>query len=132
MISANGAQFEFAVRIDTARLRRLYPHVRETLIACGYQLTDTVPVVRVLERLIAKSIERDARRLQVRVHVSGNEAHIEVIDRRRLNPRASLPSEIVSRELARTSGANPFGAGGGLVLWAIVDRSPHVDNPPAA
>jgi hypothetical protein len=132
MTSANGAQFEVVIRLDSVGLRRVYPRVREALIACGYQLTDTVPVIRVLERLVATGIERGAKRLQVRVHVSGNEVHIEVIDRRRLNPRASLPSEIVSRELARASGANPFGAGGGLVLWAIVDRSPHEDTPPAA
>jgi hypothetical protein len=122
MTSANGAQFEFAVRLDSVGLRRLYPKVRDALLGCGYQLTDTVPVMRVLERLVATSIERDAKRLQVRVRPSGNGTHVEVIDRRRLSPRAGLPSEIVSREVARASGASRTGDRGGLLLWAVVDR----------
>jgi hypothetical protein len=132
MTSTDGPQLEFAVRLDSVGLRRLYPKLRDALLGCGYQLTDTVPVMRVLERLVATSVQRDAKRLQVRVRPFGNGTHVEVIDQRRLNPRASLPSEIVSREVARASGANWVGASGGLVLWAIVDRSPGSDTPPAA
>jgi hypothetical protein len=131
MTSTDGPQLEFAVRLDSVGLRRLYPKVREALLGCGYQLTDTVPVMRVLERLVATSIERDAKRLQVRVHASGNGTRIEVIDRRRLSPHAGLPSEIVSREVARASGASRAGDHEGLLLWAVVDRLPGPDAPPA-
>lgn len=132
MMSATGVQFQFSVRLDSARLRRVYPKAREALLACGYQLTDTVPVLRVLERLIATSLERDAKRVHVHLHVSQNDTHIEVIDRRRLDPLTIVPTDIVSREVARSSGASRVGDRGGLVLWAIVDRSPHLGTPPTA
>jgi hypothetical protein len=124
MTPAKDAQLEFTLRLDTAGIRRLYPKVREALLGVGYQLTDTVDVMRVLERLIAASIERDAKRLQVCVHALGNGTQIEVIDRRRVNPRDTLPSEIVPREVARASGASRVGVSGGLVLWALVDLPP--------
>ena len=122
MTSTNEAEFEFAVRLDTAGIRRLYPKVRKALVDAGYELTDTVDVLRVLERLIATSMERDAKRLQVFVQVLENGTHVKVIDRRRLNPRTSLISDIVSRDIARSSGANFVHAGGGLEFWAVVDR----------
>jgi CRISPR/Cas system-associated protein endoribonuclease Cas2 len=122
--SANEPAFEFAVRVDTAGIRRLYPKVRKALLDAGYELTDTVDVMRVLERLIATSMERDAKRLHVCVQVLANGTHVKVIDRRRLDPRASLISDIVSRDIARSSGANLVHAGGGLAFWAMVDRHP--------
>jgi hypothetical protein len=131
MMSTTGMQFQFAVRLDSVRLRRVHPKAREALLACGYQLTDTVPVLRVLERLVAASAERDAKRVQVLVRVSENETHIEVVDRRRLSPLAVVPTDLVSRELARSSGASRVGDRGGLVLWAIVDRPPQLGMPPA-
>jgi len=123
MRSANDAEFEFAVRLEPAGIRRLYPKVRTALLDAGYELTDTVDVMRVLERLIATSMERDAKRLRVCVHVLENGTHVKVIDRGRLDPRASLISDIVSQDIARSSGAN-LHAGGGLAFWAVVDRHP--------
>lgn len=132
MTSVDAALFECAVRLDSVGLRRLYPRVRDALLAAAYQLTDTVDVVRVLERLIATSIERDAKRVLVRVQVAGAGTQVSVIDRRRLNPRESLPSVLVRKDLARASGVNLVGQGGGLMLWAIVDRRSSLDGPPAA
>lgn len=132
MTSTNGSHFEFTLRVETAGISHLYPKVRKALLGVGYQLTETVDVMRVLERLIATSIERDSKRLQVRVHTLPTRTHIKVIDRRRVNPRASLPSDIVTREIARASGARLASGGAGLVLWAIVDRHPVLDGPPAA
>jgi hypothetical protein len=125
MKSADETEFEFAVRLDTAGIRRLYPKVRKALLDAGYVLMETVDVMRVLERLIATSMERDAKRLQVHVQMLENGTRVNVIDRRRLDPRASLISDIVSRDLARSSGANLVRVGGGLEFWAVVDRHPR-------
>lgn len=132
MVSTKGAHFEFMLRVETAGLSQLYPEVREALGGVGYELIDTVDVMRVLERLIAASIDRDSKRLQVRVHTLPRRTHIKVIDRRRLNPCATLPSDIASREIARAWGARPVRGSAGLELWAIVDRRRASDGPPAA
>jgi hypothetical protein len=129
MASTNGTHFEFVLRVQTAEISHLYPNVREALVGVGYELTEMVDVMRVLERLIAASIDRDAKRLHVRVHTSPRRTRIKVIDRRRLNPSATLPSDIASREIARTWGARPVKGGAGLELWAIVDRRRAPDGP---
>jgi hypothetical protein len=123
-----GIAFEFVTRVDSVGLRRLYPKVRATLLDCGYQLTETVAVMRVLERLVATTIERDAKRLQVQVCVAVDHTEVRVLDRRRLNGRQTLPSEIVPKEYARSSGctASPTG---GITFWAIVDRVSDLDQP---
>jgi hypothetical protein len=131
MSSATGERFEFSVRVTTAGIGGLYPKVRMALLDVGYQLAETVDVMKALERLIAMSVERDAKRLQVRMHALQRRTHIKVIDRRRLNPQMILPAEIVPREIARASSARPASDGPGLTLWAIVDRLPPSDGPPA-
>jgi hypothetical protein len=131
-VSTDGTHFEFMLRVETAGISHLYPNVREALGGVGYELIDTVDVMRVLERLIAASIDRDAKRLQLRVHTLPRRTHIKVIDRRRLHPCATLPSGIVSREIARAWGARPVKGGAGLELWAIVDRRRAPDGPYAA
>jgi hypothetical protein len=132
MTSTNGMHFEFMLRVETAGISHLYPNVRKALLGVGYELTETVDVMRVLERLIATSIDRDSKRLQVRLHALPKRTHIKVIDRRQLAPRAILPSDIASPEIARASGARPVKDGTGLVLWAIVDRRPASGGPTAA
>jgi hypothetical protein len=120
------------LRVDTAGISHLYPNVRRALLGVGLHLTEVIDVMRVLEQLIAASIERDSKRLQVRVHALPTRTHVKVIDRRRLNPRASLPVEVVPREISRASGARAARDGTGLELWAIVDRHDTVGGPPAA
>ena len=132
MATTNGTHFEFMLRVETAGISHLYPNVREALVGVGYEMIDTVDVMRVLERLIAASIDRDAKRLQVRVHTLPRRTHIKVIDRRRLNPSAALPCDIASREIARAWGARPVRGEAGLELWAIVDRRRASDRMPAA
>ena len=46
MMSTTRMQFQFSARLDSVRLSRVYPRTREAQLACGYQLTDTVPVLR--------------------------------------------------------------------------------------
>ena len=97
------------LRVDTAGISHLYPNVRKALLGVGLDLTEVLDVMRVLERLIAASIERESKRLQVHVHALPTRTHVKVIDRRRLNPRASLPVEVVPRDMrtrvGRTDGA---------------------------
>ena len=129
--SVNGVHFEFTLRVESAGISHLYANVRKALVSTGYHLTETVDVMRVLERLIATSIDRNSKRLQVRVHALPKRTYIRVIDRRQLNRRVSVLFKIVPRELARKSGSRPVRGGAGLVLWAIVDRRPGSDVPPS-
>src|SRR5258708_36992858 len=87
-VSTWGGRFEFMLRVDTAGISHLYPKVRKVLLGDGYDLTETVDVMRVLERLIAPSIERGGNRLQVRVHTLAQRTHRKGIDRRRWAPPA--------------------------------------------
>jgi len=114
--------FEFTVRVNTLGIRDLYLSVRTALLDAGYQPTAVVDVMRVVEHLVGTSVERDTKRLQVRLHAMPSRTHVKAIDRRRLNPREVFPSEVVPRQIARASGARPMTDGGGLTLWAIVDR----------
>ena len=132
MTSSEGGDVEFVVRVDAVGLRRLYENVRSVLLERGCHLVDAVAVLRVLERLVAVSIDRDAKRLRVCVRVTATCTRVEVIDRRRPNSRTGLPSGVVVSEVARRSGADLVAAGGGVMLWAIVDRVLSTDEPRTA
>ena len=122
--------FDFTVRVDTSGIRDLYTRARAALLDAGYQPTEVVDVMRVIEHLVGTSVERDSRRLQVRLHALPSRTHVKAIDRRRLDPREVLPSEVVPRQIARASGSRPMRDGAGLTLWAIVDRPTSSDGSP--